>query len=202
MNDKLLEIQKKLKAPKSERNNFAQFNYRSAEDIFKAVKPLVHGQGCTLIVTDKVVTVGQSNYVKSTAILSDGDKSVEATAYAREELVKKGMDTAQITGSTSSYARKYALSGLFAIDDSAQDPDSKDNTKPVEQPKPAAKPVEQEAPSKIVTAVQKLQLRKDMQNAGIANEELADYIESVLDKRTVNTPEELKKVYEALELMS
>lgn len=127
MNDKLVKIQKTLKAPKSNFNAFAKFNYRSAEDILEAVKPLVHKEGLTLMLSDEVVNVGESNYVKAVVILTDGENVVEAQAFAREEPTKKGMDAAQITGSASSYARKYALSGLFAIDD-GKDADGQDNT--------------------------------------------------------------------------
>lgn len=128
MNDKLLKIQQELKAPKSEYNNFAKFAYRSAEAILEAVKPLVHKQGLTIYLSDEVVSIGTSNYVKATATLDDGENRLWVHAFAREEVSKKGMDTAQITGSTSSYARKYALNGLFAIDDT-KDADSHDNTK-------------------------------------------------------------------------
>lgn len=127
INDKLIKIQQTLKAPKSEFNEFAKFPYRSAENILEAVKPLAHEHGLTLTLHDEVVNIGDSNYVKATVTLKDNKDSFSTTAYAREEVTKKGMDTAQITGSTSSYARKYALSGLFAIDDN-KDADSQDNT--------------------------------------------------------------------------
>ena len=115
----LSKIQKNLKAPKNQRNNFGNYNYRSAEDILEAIKPYLNGDdGITLILSDEIVLIGDRYYVKATATLSDKDgKTASATAYAREPLTKKGMDEAQITGATSSYARKYALNGLFAIDD-------------------------------------------------------------------------------------
>lgn len=127
MNDKLVKIQQQLKAPKSEYNSFAKFSYRSAENILEAVKPLIHELGLALTLTDEVVNIGNSNYVKALVMLTDGTDYVSASAYAREEETKKGMDAAQITGSASSYARKYALNGLFAIDDT-KDADSHDNT--------------------------------------------------------------------------
>lgn len=126
-NKKLVSIQQKLKAPKDEFNDFAKFKYRSAEAIVEAVKPLLHAEGLSLIITDEVVNIGSANYVKAKAIVTDGESTLHAEAYAREEVAKKGMDTAQITGSTSSYARKYALNGLFAIDDT-KDADSHDNS--------------------------------------------------------------------------
>lgn len=118
---KLAEIQAKLKAPKNQRNNFGGYNYRSCEDILEAVKPLL-GEAC-LTVSDDIILIGDRFYIKATAKLSLGDQSIENSAFAREPLAKKGMDEAQITGATSSYARKYALNGLFAIDDT-KDPDA------------------------------------------------------------------------------
>ena len=114
--EELGRIQKTLKAPKNQRNKFEGYNYRSCEDILEAVKPLL--DGCVLTVSDEVVSLGNRFYVKATARLAlSGDEFVENTAWAREPETKKGMDEAQITGATSSYARKYALNGLLAIDD-------------------------------------------------------------------------------------
>ena len=111
-------IQSELKAPKSQRNNFGNYNYRSAEDILEAVKPLLKKHNCALVINDDIVEVGDRVYVKATAMLAIANTPfASATAFAREALVKKGMDEAQITGSASSYARKYALNGLLAIDD-------------------------------------------------------------------------------------
>ncbi|EOZ6761541.1 ERF family protein [Escherichia coli] len=118
---KLWTIQQTLNAPKNQRNNFGGYNYRSAEDILEAVKPLL--QNITLTVSDEIVLIGNRYYVKATATLSDGEDAIAVTAYAREEESKKGMDASQLTGATSSYARKYALNGLFCIDD-ARDPDT------------------------------------------------------------------------------
>ena len=117
MNDKLLKIQEQLKAPKNQRNDFGKYNYRSCEDIFEAVKPLLKENKITLRLTDELVQVGERYYIKATAILTDGVEIIENTAYAREEENKKGMDGSQITGASSTYARKYALNGLFLIDD-------------------------------------------------------------------------------------
>lgn len=121
---KLAEIQMKLKAPKNQRNDFGNYNYRSCEDILEAVKPLLGTM--VIILSDEVVNVGDRNYVKATALLSDGEKEISVSAYACESPERKGMDAAQITGAASSYARKYALNGLFAIDDT-KDADTKDN---------------------------------------------------------------------------
>lgn len=120
----LAEIQQKLKVPKSQKNTFGNYNYRSLEDIQEAVKPLL-GE-CVLLLNDEIVQIGERYYIKATARLFLDNESVEVSAYAREQDTKKGMDQAQVTGAASSYARKYALNGLFAIDDS-KDPDTQDN---------------------------------------------------------------------------
>ena len=118
---KLEEIQKNLKAPKNQYNSFRDFNYRSCEDILEAVKPLLGDALLTL--SDDIIEVGGRVYVRATAKISCGENSVSVSAFAREPEEKKGMDDSQITGSASSYARKYALNGLFCIDD-AKDADS------------------------------------------------------------------------------
>lgn len=116
----LIAIQSELKAPKSLFNKFGGYKYRKAEDILEAVKPLLNKQKCTLTITDDIVMVGNRIYVKATATLKNEKGECETTAgWAREEETKKGMDGSQITGASSSYARKYALNGLFAIDDNA-----------------------------------------------------------------------------------
>lgn len=122
------EIQKALKAPKGQFNKFGGYAYRSCEDIVEAVKPILHERGLHLVITDEVVSIGDRYYVKATAAIKDGEKVLElSNAYAREALAKKGMDESQITGAASSYARKYALNGLLAIDDNA-DADTQDNS--------------------------------------------------------------------------
>lgn len=114
----LVFIQSNLKAPKNQRNNFGGYNYRSCEDIMEAVKPLLKEVNCSLIVSDDVVQVSDRIYVKATAILrTPNGEEFKNTAFAREPLSKKGQDESQVTGSASSYARKYALNGLFCIDD-------------------------------------------------------------------------------------
>lgn len=113
---KLAEIQRTLNAPKNQFNSFGKYKYRSCEDILEGVKPLLNG--LFLSISDEVVLIGARHYVKATARITDGEATHEATALAREEESKKGMDAAQVTGATSSYARKYCLNGLFGIDDS------------------------------------------------------------------------------------
>ena len=122
---KLQGIQSSLKAPKGQTNKFGGYRDRSAEDILEALKPLLGEWGCSLVIQDEMVEVGGRVYVKASANIIDNDSEsvLSTTAFAREAEVKKGMDDAQITGSASSYARKYALNGLFAIDDT-KDPDA------------------------------------------------------------------------------
>lgn len=116
---KLGAVQTELKAPKGQYNSFGKYKYRSCEDILEAVKPLLDAKGCTLIVSDAMENIGDRYYIKATATIFDREtgESVSNSAYAREEDTKKGMDGSQITGTASSYARKYALNGLFLIDD-------------------------------------------------------------------------------------
>ena len=113
----LIKIQQELKAPKNRHNSFGDYNYRSCEDILEAVKPLLVKHGALLTLKDDVVEVGGRVYVKATATFIDAEGTIEVTAFAREAMEKKKMDDSQITGTASSYARKYALNGLFLIDD-------------------------------------------------------------------------------------
>lgn len=125
---KVVAIQSKLKAPKGQYNSFGKYNYRSCEDILEGVKPLLSEQGLILTIEDSIEMIGDRYYVKATATLSDGTNSISTSAYARESLDKKGMDSSQVTGATSSYARKYALNGLLCIDDT-KDADTMNNAK-------------------------------------------------------------------------
>ena len=126
LHEKLIHIQHELKAPKNLRNNFGGYNYRNAESILEALKPLLVKYGATVTITDTIEDIGGRIYVKATATIYDVNNSVipiGVEAYAREAETKKGMDDAQVTGATSSYARKYALNGLFLLDDT-QDVDT------------------------------------------------------------------------------
>lgn len=124
----LINIQSKLKAPKNQYNSFGKYKYRNCEDILEALKPLLEANKCVLLLSDKIVEITGRHYVEATATIINSDgKELKSTAVAREEETKKGMDASQITGSTSSYARKYALNGLFAIDDT-KDADILDNS--------------------------------------------------------------------------
>ena len=135
--EKLNKIQVGLNCPKNLYNSFGKYNYRNLEGIFIGLKPLLKETGCVVTVSDEVVDVGGRIYVRATAIITDGISTISNTAYAREDDSKKGMDLSQLTGSCSSYARKYAMNGLFAIDDTV-DADGMNNSTEV---KPTVKTV-------------------------------------------------------------
>jgi len=137
----LSKIQKEMKAPKSQFNAFGKYKYRSCEDILEAVKPFLNGT--VLYISDEMVLIGERYYLKATATLRNGDDAVSVTAYAREEIEKKGMDSSQITGAASSYARKYALNGLFLIDDTKDSDATNEHGKGAGDEKPKGSQVEQ-----------------------------------------------------------
>ena len=144
--EKLMNIQKELKAPKCQYNGFGKYKYRSCEDILESVKPLLEKYKVTIILTDKLEQIGERYYIRAMAILFDteSDNSIENTAYAREEETKKGMDGSQITGTSSSYARKYALNGLLLIDDTKDtdtDEFAKENNKGKTKEEPKEKKI-------------------------------------------------------------
>lgn len=162
--DSIVSIQSGLKAPKNQRNTFGNYNYRSAEDILEAVKPLLREHSLILSIEDEIVMIGDRYYVKATATISNGSESISTTALAREEEHKKGQDSAQVTGATSSYARKYALNGLLCIDDT-KDPDSTNDhgasdSSSSQGAKPAAK-----AKMKAPAAKKADDVEKDMKEA-------------------------------------
>lgn len=133
-------IQVQLKAPKGQTNNFGGYKYRSCEDILEALKPLLQEYGASLLLNDDLVQVGERYYIKATATLRAEGKEISSTAYAREPENKKGSDESQITGAASSYARKYALNGLFCIDDTKDaDATNTHGKEPKQQPKQAPK---------------------------------------------------------------
>jgi hypothetical protein len=134
----LNKIQYELKAHKSKRNTFGNYNYRSLEDIMEALKPLLKETEAVLTIVDDIQMIGDRVYVKATTTLKTKESSFVASAFAREPLEKKGMDASQITGMASSYARKYALNGLFCIDDT-QDADSMDNSEKKQETKTETK---------------------------------------------------------------
>ena len=170
------DIQHKLKAPKGQYNSFGKYNYRSCEDILEGVKPLLKEHNLALLIDDEIVQIGERYYVKATAKITDGREFVSATAYAREPDTKKGVDESQITGATSSYARKYALNALLCIDDT-KDADTVDNSK---------KPVQQTQE----TVYNWNSLKTRAVQGGISEEELVHYVTETFK---VSKPSELKQ---------
>lgn len=174
--EKIVSIQSELKAPKGQYNSFGKYNYRSCEDILEGVKPLLAKHGLVLTIQDSIDLIGDRFYVKATATITDGKEQLSTSAYARESLDKKGMDASQVTGATSSYARKYALNGLLAIDDT-KDADTMDNSK---------KPVQQTQE----TVYNWNSLKTRAVQGGISEEELVHY---VMETFKVSKPSELKQ---------
>lgn len=176
LNQRVGDIQHKLKAPKGQYNSFGKYNYRSCEDILEGVKPLLKEHNLALLIDDEIVQIGERYYVKATAKITDGREIVSATAYAREPDTKKGMDESQITGATSSYARKYALNALLCIDDT-KDADTMDNSK-----KPAQQTQE--------TVYNWQTLKARATQGGISEEELVHYVTETFK---VSKPADLKQ---------
>lgn len=158
--EKLSAIQSELKAPKSQYNSFGKYNYRNCEDILEAVKPLCAKYKAVSVMGDEVIQIGERYYIKSTARLIDleSDGVVENTAYAREEAEKKGMDGSQVTGASSSYARKYALNGLFAIDDTKDSDTTNDGGRETTKAEKKAQPVKKAEEFKRLTKSELVQV--------------------------------------------
>src|SRR5574344_270073 len=134
LHDKLVKIQTELVAKKDLYNKFGKYNYRSAESIIESLKPHLKKHGLSLTIKDDVKMIGNRFYIMATVELSDGKETIQTTAFAREEEEKKGMDASQVTGASSSYARKYALNGMFAIDDT-KDADELNNNAEYTEPR-------------------------------------------------------------------
>ena len=126
--ERVIAVQSQLKAPKNQWNDFGSYYYRNSEDILEAVKPLLKAEGLLLTITDDIVMIGDRFYVKATATLTDGERTLSNQAFAREPVERAKMTDSQVTGAASSYARKYALNGLLAIDDT-KDADTLNNGK-------------------------------------------------------------------------
>lgn len=191
LHERLLNVQHNLKAPKGQYNKFGNFNYRSAEDILEAVKPLNFENGLTLTISDEVKEVSGRIYVVAVATVTDGTDSISVQALAREPENRKGMDESQITGATSSYARKYALNGLYAIDDN-KDSDNENNNKN-EQNK------EDDGSKELILLVSKY-LEK-LESMGVERKVVVDYIcetykvKQILEVAPNKLIGELKKIY-------
>lgn len=164
--EKIVAIQSELKAPKGQYNSFGKYNYRSCEDILEGAKPLLAKYGLVLTIRDGIELIGDRFYVKATATITDGKEQLSTEAYARESADKKGMDASQVTGATSSYARKYALNGLLAIDDT-KDADTMDNSK-----KPAQQTQE--------TVYNWQTLKARATQGGISEDDLKHYLKETL----------------------
>ena len=186
--EKLMHIQTEIKAPKNLYNSFGKYKYRNAEGICEAVKPYLAKENASLVLHDDLVNVGDRIYVKATACLIDNEsgRTVEATAFAREALSKKGMDDSQITGTASSYARKYALNGLFLLDDT-KDADTDENR--IERENRQAEKTISKTEAKAIYAM--------LQNRGI---DVNDFMaEKNIQKLSDLSPEEYAKAMRELE---
>jgi len=175
----LSRIQKELKAPKNRKNSFGKYAYRNAEDILEAVKGVL-GE-CYILISDTIEVVGDRHYIKSTAMLGIDDMQISNCAYAREALTKKGMDDAQITGSASSYARKYALNGLFAIDDSKDDPDSKDNRETYQVPTNQTRKATALQVKEVLSLIESTHTKKETTEKWLRKAGVSDFTEMNFD---------------------
>lgn len=196
---KLVAVQAALKAPKGQFNKFGGYKYRSCEDILEAVKPLLLEQGLQLTITDEPVEVGGRVYIKATATVTDGSETATVSGYAREAETKKGMDESQITGTASSYARKYALNGLFLIDDTKDADATNDHQKPKAAPRPKQAPKPKAAPQlqggELKAA--KVRLWRALQNYAAEHGGIADQLLEGVKKRPgaqMDDPEWLEDV--------
>lgn len=205
--EKLVAIQTDLKAPKGQKNTFGGYKYRSCEDILEAVKPLLAREGLVLNISDEVLEIGGRVYVKAKATITDGTNYQTSTAYAREAETKKGMDPAQVTGTSSSYARKYALNGLFCIDDT-KDPDTDEYTKRTQNKKEkesdisfgTASAEDKDLPFDVGTPepqgepIELLGLRSLMKQDGITEEQVLDAFKGKYSGVENVTPEDATKL--------
>lgn len=194
---KLMMIQSELKAPKNQRNNFGKYNYRNCEDILNALKPHLMKYKCVVLLTDDLVLVGDRFYIKATAKLVDAESNntISVNAYAREEETKKGMDSSQITGSASSYARKYALNGLFAIDDT-KDSDFTNNGK---EPPQQYQPPKQEPPQLPIQQV-KFEINQVARKKGVKSSEILNEVQQKV-KYKINEGINLQQAEEVINLL-
>ena len=194
---KLMAIQTKIKAPKNLYNSFGKYKYRNAESICEAVKPYLDNQKCALTLSDEIVEVGGRVYVKATAILRDivDGECVSVSAYARESEDKKGMDDSQITGTASSYARKYALNGLFLLDDT-KDADSEEHY--IEE---KAKQQQESVENVCITDTKVKALRELLKKNGVSEKKLCslykvESIENLTEKKHANIVSHIDEIKE------
>lgn len=196
---KLMMIQSELKAPKNQRNNFGEYNYRNCEDILNALKPHLMRYKCVVLLTDDLVLIGDRFYIKATAKLVDTESNEEigVSAYAREDLQRKKMDGSQLTGSASSYARKYALNGLFAIDDT-KDSDYTNQFGRELQPKYQAPP-KQEPPQLPIQQV-KFEINNVARKKGVKSSEVLNEVQQKV-KYKINEAVNLQQAEEVINLL-
>lgn len=200
INEKLTTIQKALKASKKEKNDFGGYMYRTIESIFEALKPLLEKEKVSLTLSDDIVQIGDRYYIKATAKLFDSEGAVEVSAYAREPITKKGTDESQITGAATTYARKYALTGMFLLDNSENDPDSEQYQKKIA--KNTAK--ENKSQDERIAAYQdfigtckkaKLSAKKVAADLGLSGESTKEEYETATEglKQLIDTNQDLSK---------
>lgn len=200
INEKLTTIQKALKASKKEKNDFGGYMYRTIESIFEALKPLLEKEKVSLTLSDDIIQIGDRYYIKATAKLFDSEGSVEVSAYAREPITKKGTDESQITGAATTYARKYALTGMFLLDNSENDPDSEQYQKKIA--KNTAK--EEKSQDERIAAYQdfigtckkaKLSAKKVAADLGLSGESTKEEYETATEglKQLIETNQDLSK---------
>lgn len=200
-----MNIQAELKAPKSQFNDYSNYNYRSCEDILNALKPLLSKYKAAVTISDEVVMIGNRYYVKATAKLIDVEEvdSIESIAYAREDESKKGMDLSQLTGSTSSYARKYALNGLFAIDDT-KDSDftnAGDNVEAKQGNKKADSKANKQGNGDLASSKQRQYIFKLSQDKNYSSDSMTNYIKTMYQKESSKelTKKEASELIEMLQ---
>ena len=210
---KLMMIQSELKAPKNQRNNFGKYNYRNCEDILNALKPHLMKYKCVVLLTDDLVLIGDRFYIKATAKLVDAesDNTISVNAYAREEETKKGMDSSQITGSASSYARKYALNGLFAIDDTkdsdytnqfGKEPQPEYQAPKQEPPQPQYQSPKQEPPQPPQLPIQqvKFEINQVAKKKGVKSSSVLNEVQQKV-KYKINEGINLQQAEEVINLL-
>ena len=200
---KLALIQQELCAPKNQYNSYGKYNYRSCEDILEGLKPCLEKTGCALTISDELIVVGERYYVKATATLHDNetDKKISNVAYAREELTKKGMDASQITGAASSYARKYALNGLFCIDD-VKDADTRDNRQKEAKAQKQAEAEQKEIENQLINDVKVKVLIGKCESENVPVEKILKLykvtaIENITEKMFRNIIDNFEKIKES-----
>ena len=189
----LLKIQNELVAPKDLYNSFGKYSYRSAESILEALKPLLVKYNVQLTLSDEVVGVGDRVFIKAVATLTDGKETVTVTAYAREPSEKKGMDSSQITGATSSYARKYALNGLFLIDDNKDADTDESHTESEARSKSGSDTPKVQRPNYSAEQLEKM---KKWSDGTFTEEELAGFRKRCLGADYADAIEDINGEYE------